>query len=233
MRTRMRFFVPLAMLASGLLTTALASTSASASTVPATAGSAGAGAAARADGSVTQYFPMTAVGVDRKVAAAHGFTVVTDSQGHEHSVPASPSAAAAGGTPVTAPTGAPAAGTAVKAAAAAPAVTPYNTLPGDCGTSYVKVTPVGNHKAVIQTGFTVNAHAVSFDWTVHVVDDYGVSNKHWSNVLPVWLTNWVGTNNFTSSGPGWVYVNVSSGFAVLWNGTICYSHGPWDQALIY
>lgn len=112
------------------------------------------------------------------------------------------------------------------------AVQPDNTVYGDCGSSYVTVTPVGNLHALIQTGFTVNENAVEYSWTVHVVDDYGVSDKHWSGGL-AFRTSWIGTNNFHSSGTGWVFVSVTSGIAIMWNGDICFSEGPWAQAYIY
>ena len=111
-------------------------------------------------------------------------------------------------------------------------IKPDNTVYGECGSSYVKITPTGNAHGLIQTGFTVDENAVSYSWTVHVLDDYGVSNKHWGGTLAL-RTSWVGTNNFHSTGPDWAYVEVTYGVAVMWDGDICYSEGPWDNEYLY
>lgn len=111
-------------------------------------------------------------------------------------------------------------------------IRPDNTVYGDCGSSYVKITPTGNAHGLIQTGFTVDEDAVSYSWTVHVIDDYGVSNKHWSGTL-LFRTSWVGTNDFHSTGPDWAFVEVTYGVAVMWNGDVCYSEGPWDQEYLF
>jgi hypothetical protein len=93
------------------------------------------------------------------------------------------------------------------------------------------ITPVGNHSGLIQTGFDVNAIAFDFGWTVHVIDDFGVSDKNWGR--PIWTSHWVGTNNFRASGQTWAFVEVTYGVAFLINGSICYSYGPWDQRFLF
>jgi hypothetical protein len=107
-----------------------------------------------------------------------------------------------------------------------------DTSYGDCGSSYVQITPVGNRKALIQTGFSVYTGAVDFDWVVHVIDNYGVSNKTWGSPL-AFRSSWVGTNNFTSSGTGYASAEVTYGVAFLWDGTICFSLGPFASTYIY
>jgi len=110
---------------------------------------------------------------------------------------------------------------------------PLNTVYGNCGWSFIQMTPTGNRYALIQTGYHTYSISTSYSWTVHVVDDWGASNKYWSNTFPIWTHDWVGTNNFRSSGAGWAFAEVTSGIAILWNLTICYSGNPWTQAYIY
>ena len=148
--------------------------------------------------------PMQVVGFDREVAAANGYEIRVNNEGQEYSVPVGSDAS----------------------------VTPSNTVTGNCGSSYVQITPVGNRKALIQTGFTVYTGAVDFDWVVHVIDNYGVSNKTWGGAL-AFRSSWVGTNNFTSSGTGYASAEVTWGVAFLWDGTICFSLGPFASTYIY
>lgn len=148
--------------------------------------------------------PMQVIGFDRAIAAENGFEIRTNSAGQEYSVPVGSDASA----------------------------TPNNTVYGDCGSSYVQITPVGNHKALIQTGFSVYTGAVDFDWIVHVIDNYGVSNKTWGGPL-AFRSSWVGTNNFTSGGTGYASAEVTYGVAFLWDGTICFSLGPFSSTYIY
>ena len=110
-------------------------------------------------------------------------------------------------------------------------VTPYNTIPGDCGKSWVYIYPKGGHKADIDTGFDVNTPAVDFSWDVRVHDDWGTSIKSWGHVLLA-QHNWEGVNHFKSSGAGYVDARVISGFAILANGGVCYSEGPSDTEYV-
>jgi hypothetical protein len=153
---------------------------------------------------VVQVMPLKRVGVDKAIADAHGYEVRTTSSGMQYAVKK--------GSPVT----------------------PENTLPGECGKSWVYFTAIDTrrHYSSIYTGWELNPNesgAWDFAWTVHVVDNYGVSDKHWGNPLAS-EHFWAGTNAFTSSGPGWAYAQVSAGFVWLWDGSICYSYGPTDQA---
>ena len=149
--------------------------------------------------------PMKAVGFDAKVAAANGYEIRMASDGVPYSVKI-------GSTE---------------------GPTAQNRLPGECGWSHVYFTPIGNRKAVINTGFDVTpAPAVDFSWTVTVIDMWGVSNKGWGG--PLWFRrSWVGTHTFTSSGSGYATAQVTVGIAILSNGWICYSHGPWAGANIF
>src|SRR5437588_537313 len=74
--------------------------------------------------------------------------------------------------------------------------------------------------------------AWDFDWTVHVIDNYGVSDKHWGGTL-AFDNSWEGHNYFHSSGTGEVHVHVTSGLVFLSDGSVCYSYGPSDDTYIY
>jgi hypothetical protein len=149
--------------------------------------------------------PLKAVGFDSKVAAANGYEIRMDSDGTPYSVKIGS-------------TEGPSA---------------ENRLPGDCGRPHVYFTPIGNRKAVIDTGFDVTrGPAIDYSWVVTVTDSWGVSRKTWGG--PLWFAyHWVGTHTFTSTGTGYAYADVTTGIAILANGSICYSHGPWARANIF
>lgn len=180
--------------------------------VPAQSFAAQAGSQA-GDATVRFERPMTRVGVDPSVARQHGYVIRTDANGMQYPVKAG-SAAANVETPNH----------------------PNNTVPGNCGTSFVEFTAVDTtkHYSSIYTGFTVApgwAGAVSYDWYVYVTDNYGASTKHWSGFLAS-AHFWSGTNGFTSGGAGWAFAELDYGMTVLWDGTICFAGEPWAQAYL-
>jgi hypothetical protein len=107
-------------------------------------------------------------------------------------------------------------------------------VPGECGTSFFYFTAkdTSRHYTTVYTGFTIRddwAGAITVDWNINVVDNFGVTDKTWSTTLAS-RHFWAGTLPFTVGGPTYIRGEVHWGFAVLWDGTICYSYGPWDQA---
>ncbi len=147
--------------------------------------------------------PMVRKGVDHDVAKAHGFEVRVGADGIEYPVKKG-------------------------------AITPRDTRTGPCGTSFVYFTAVDTrkHYTSIYTGFDLKAGmrgAITVDWVVHVVDDYGVSNKEW-HTTEASVHSWHKTKGFTASGPTDVWGQVTTGLVVLWDGTICYSYGPTASA---
>ncbi|MFI9638966.1 hypothetical protein ACIG87_02700 [Micromonospora sp. NPDC051925] len=116
-------------------------------------------------------------------------------------------------------------------------ITTLDTVPGECGSSFVYFNAVdtSKHYASIYTGYSINTSwpgAIYTNWAVGVIDNYGSSTKTWND--PSTPTHfWAKSKGFTSSGPGYAYADVLLGsIATLANGTICYSHGPSTSAYL-
>jgi hypothetical protein len=145
---------------------------------------------------------MHIVGYDRAVAAAHGYTIKTDSEGREYSV---------------------------KNGTMQPQKSV--TLSGDCGSSTATITHIGNHKATIATGFVlsgIDGYAIDYNWNLDVLDNWGTTRHHWGGGLAS-RRSWSSQPfTFTSAGagPAWAIVDSGSSYAVLIDGGLCYSAGP-------
>ncbi|GAA1387736.1 hypothetical protein [Catellatospora chokoriensis] len=117
------------------------------------------------------------------------------------------------------------------------AITPFNEVWGECGSSFVYLTAVDTkkHYTSIYTGFTLaagRAGAVWVDWNVSMIDNYGASVKTWDQPEAS-VHDWRKTKPFTSSGPGWAYAKVlNTSIVTLWDGTICWSYGPQAEAYL-
>jgi hypothetical protein len=149
--------------------------------------------------------PMHVVGFDAAVARAHGYVIRTDSRGRQYSVKE--------GTK----------------AGAVPATIVY----GNCGYSWMFYDALGNRTVQVSTGFDVYAPAVLFWWQYTMVDNGGTSTHthpgvtfsySWSTPPDVW--------GGMTPGYSFAFVNASS-YAILSNGSICSSLGPWDSTDIY
>ncbi|WKU05537.1 hypothetical protein [Micromonospora sp. HUAS LYJ1] len=149
---------------------------------------------------------MTRTGVNHDIAEAHGYEVRVDENGIEYPIKK-------GG------------------------VSTNNRVSGTCGWSWVYLTAVdtNKHYTTIDTGFelaTGFAGAIYVNWGVGVIDNYGSSTKTWNDPAAS-VHYWHKGKGFTSSGPGWVTADVLYGsVATLYDGTICYSHGPTASAYL-
>ncbi|MCP2166435.1 hypothetical protein LX83_003303 [Goodfellowiella coeruleoviolacea] len=103
---------------------------------------------------------------------------------------------------------------------------------GSCGVSFLYYTAKGNRKADVYTGFDVwPAPAIEFYWEVSVTDSIGTGVGTWGYPVNNW--NWE-TYWETSHGPtGYSLAKVSGGWALLANGQVCYSGGPWQDTNLY
>jgi hypothetical protein len=115
----------------------------------------GAGAPAIADTvaphTVTTTAPMVSRGYDAKVAEANGFTIVTDADGTQRSVPVTDAAKA------------------IVASAKPSGVHVLNTVSGDCGSSTVTAVYAGNAKVTVVSSYRVRLTAVEQQWHVNAV----------------------------------------------------------------
>ena len=135
-------------------------------------------------------------GFDRSIAAAHGYEIRTTPTGKQYSVKVGTPA----GTVSTQSTG---------------------TVAGDCGYSFVTLSP-GTHR--MASGFVVNGDVAFRKWGVTVQNggivynfnmDGAASGASWSDYRAI---SW-------ASGVTQATVNGGS-FAALWNGQLCYSGIP-------
>lgn len=155
------------------------------------------------------YVEMRRVGVDHALAEAIGYEVRVDRQGVEYAVPK--------GSPRSELDG---------------------SIEGPCGWSWIDWVDVDwfNHRAWISTGFEIRASwplAVSVpNWISTVMDNYGVSTRQHGPdldaIFPARL--WSGKRpSFTAGGPTGALVEITTGWAVLANATICWAGPVWDH----
>lgn len=149
--------------------------------------------------------PMRIVGFDREVAVAHGYKIVSRN-GRE---------------------------VAVRINAPQAAVQSYDTVYGDCGSSYLYMSG-GNNTYYMRTGFNLDTRAVDFYWHVDFDGPYGY-DRDWYSGYPLGLKyGWSsGTRSTYVDDTGWYAGEVQSGFAILWNGGVCYALHPDDRARVH
>jgi hypothetical protein len=151
---------------------------------------------------------MHIVRFDAKVAAAHGYEIRIGENGRQYSVK-------------------------VGTAAGAGTVSPANQVDGNCGSSYVYYTARGNSSASISTGFNLFYPADSYWWFVRI-NDAGGQNNH---IYAGGLGGSYGWSVFDVVGGlshGYSQATVSTASsALLVNGGVCTSGGPWDYDYVY
>jgi hypothetical protein len=163
----------------------------------------------------TATAPMTIVGFDQQVAAAHGFAIRPDSNGVLASVPVTASARAS-----VLPTN-------------GVSLLPASQLDGACGSSWAYLYDVGVRQYRTDTGFALFSRAVSYSWYVNIVGPAYNSTPHWSGGLALsqsWQASYWGT--VTLAGM-YSAKALTSSYALLWNGATCHSMGPIENRAIY
>ena len=188
------------------ITTAVAATAVVLAMGAATAQAASTGTASGHPGALVSSVtvPNKLVGFDAAVAAAHGYKIVTV-DGHQVSVKVGTNPAA---------------------------ITPQNTVYGDCGTSSISIYNEGNKTANVYWDFTVDNPAIYYDLNVAVTDRAGTGNKEFYG----WLAGDYGVagswTNTKHSVTGPVTATISWGYAELEDGEICYTEGPTDSTTL-
>jgi hypothetical protein len=149
--------------------------------------------------------PMRVTGFDAAVAKAHGYEIRTDAQGRQYSVKAGSNAAPA----------------------------PDNQIDGTCGSSYIYVTGAAGPRTLsVDTGFNVIFPADSYYWRIWLTDNGGVSTHSWAGGLFL-DTGWEHKEKYSGMTPGPGYANVDlNSDAILVDGEVCTTGGPWASALI-
>lgn len=186
--------------------------------LPPTAANASTGASSPTPTTTRVTTPMTVGGYNAQVAAAHGYKIVTHSDGTQESVPVTAAAVAERKQ-------------ADQARIAAQAKSQSTVTPavvGNCGSSWLQGTKIANDTVTFQTGFIVYLAAYEHTWTVNAVGF--ITANHWT-------TTGAGPANGSDSWQGAIYNVVGPGYAgvpawsasasvVLRDGTVCYSLGP-------
>jgi hypothetical protein len=146
----------------------------------------------------------TVIGFDRDQAKADGYEIRSLPDGTEYSVPI--------GTPADA--------------------IPNNLVVkgGNCGTSWVSETAVGNVSVDLGTGFNlfpIQPPAVAYTWKVRLDDRGGTSYQYWSGFLRA-RKSWKGWRRIHGLTPGAADAMVvrGSSLAILVGGLVCGSTGP-------
>ncbi|MEU3764812.1 hypothetical protein AB0E55_07075 [Amycolatopsis keratiniphila] len=150
---------------------------------------------------------MNAVGYDADVATANGYEVRTRPDGIQYSVKR--------GTPAE--------------------VIPMDVVSGNCGRSWMWLDGIGGRSVRINTGFHVRDAVSTFSWTA-TLSDTGETTKH---DFPGFYDadGYVDLNRIVGDlsvgyARATVYGFPFRNYAVLVDGTVCYSGGPSDDAYI-
>lgn len=118
---------------------------------------------------------------------------------------------------------------------AGPEAEPLGRIDGDCGYSYIYVSG-GNNIYYFNTGFHVNTSAVSYSWNVDMDGPWGYSRNWGFGGALAFTQDWTsGTRSSVVDDTGWYSgeVVVPSSWAMLWNGSVCYSGGPSDRGEVW
>jgi hypothetical protein len=185
-------------------------------------------AAADTGGKVLGEKTMSLAGFDADVARAHGYEVVTLPDGATASVPAEKADAARKGEYVP------------KSGVIPPAdpkgevsTSGYGQTVGECGTSWVQISPRGGAKASLTTGMTLvpdSGGPWDIHWWVDVDDTGGSSTQYYDEYDGYYSSiglSWTGRARSLNLTRGWANVTVTVGsFTITEAGWLCYSYSP-------
>lgn len=155
---------------------------------------------------------MYITGFNAAVAKAHGYEIKTNAAGLQYSVKIG--------------------------SLAAPATDPV--VYGSCGDSYIYYSAIGyrskspHYGASTYTGYDVIGDAVEGHWEATYYDNSGaglVNTSNAANGTPYWSTSydtWHGPTGYS-----WGEVDPNASWALLSDGALCYSGGPWDSTTLY
>jgi hypothetical protein len=159
---------------------------------------------------------MNLAGFNAAVAKAHGYKIVTYTNGDQQSVPIDPSSHLPK-SPIL-----------HRATTVRPLTnTDYNESRGNCGTAWIRISQIGKNKVTLVSGFK-NAPSPAFEWNwnVSLTDSNGTSHQ----VLPLVSQAIAGTSAAHIWPPlnqyGQTYDFVDGGSALLVDGGVCIALRP-------
>lgn len=174
---------------------------------------------------------MKLVGFDETAAKANGLEIVTLPDGAQAAVPAAKAAAARAGTYR------PTKGVLPAKSAGTPG-TNYAEITGDCGTSWVNLSPTGYAWAVLTSGVRLRPEAGSawdVHWTIEIKDRGGRSAPYfdeYDGFTGSFSWTMYGVDVHLTVGPATAQVTYGS-FIITSEAWVCYSYGPKTSTNIY
>jgi hypothetical protein len=170
---------------------------------------------------------MKIAGFDAAVAKAHGYEIVTLPDGSQASVPAAKASAAKAGTFI------PKSGVLVKPSTGGVSANAYGERVGECGYSWVQISPRGGGSAGLTTGMDLvldSGGPWDIHWNVSVKDRNGSSTQSYSEYDGYFGSlglSWAGKGRTLNLARGSATVKVTAGsFTITEAGWICYSYSP-------
>lgn len=159
--------------------------------------------------------PMTAVSINPSIAHAHGYKVITLSDGRQASVPEI-STLTDGASPAQ--------------------VQPYDVVNGNCGYDFLFVFPQGNLYYDIFTGFHISGAvaAVEYSWEWDITDFGGYNIQKTSVGGLAFRYDWSILDAHHINFAREIYGNVITGpsWAFLADGVLCYGSAASDEAYV-
>lgn len=166
----------------------------------------------------TLSFPLVAVALDADVAAANGYELRADDSGLLYSVPV--------GTPADAPYSGPKASSGGEAVVANESISPFGSVAGNCGSSYIYVSTANK---TFLTGYSIKSSTyglpVSHTWEVFVDTVYGAGYYDLGGFPPWGQSQWSASRTIVESGTP-LYATVTQGTVFTVSGWVCYAYGP-------
>lgn len=160
---------------------------------------------------------MTFAGYDEDVAAAHGYKIVTNPDGTQSSVPVTKEAKLETLRSMSAED-------VREKASAKGLVTPYDTVSGDCGISWLEGDKGANDRLSFETGYLVTGNVATRVWSVQA--NGFITSNSWNFNGGATGPEWVSTGAGPVVGPGTAFVPAFASYVVKTNGETCYSGGP-------
>jgi hypothetical protein len=166
---------------------------------------------------------MYVIRFDAAIAKAHGYKIITYPDGDQQSVPINPKSGLPKGPLLVKDT--------VQNGKLRPDTnSDSDSVAGDCGVSWIETTQVSTAHVNMQSGFTSDDPYIDFNWEVELTDENGSSYQSNSSASfqsgdeYYWTGDWDDLYQYTWTSDT---VQTASSYAILVDGSVCYSAGPW------
>jgi hypothetical protein len=175
---------------------------------------------------------MNVAGFNAAVAKTHGYKIVTYANGDQQSVPidsnshlpASPILHRSSQATASASSNSGIVENSPQAVASPDGNSDYNSVVGNCGTSWIAVLQTGHYNVQVGSGYSVYTAVVSHYWEVTLSDANGTSQQSDPNggaTPAAYGRTWTNLYQYIST-----YDFIDSGIVQLDDGTVCYAGRP-------